>query len=111
MHQIKVNQIDIIQEEKLKIGIPKETLEGETRVAVVPSMVASLKGDKNTVLVETGAGLGASFTDNQYQDAGASIVKSAKELYKTSDVVLKVNSPHRHLKVKKHENGLRLEML
>jgi NAD(P) transhydrogenase subunit alpha len=87
----------------LKIGIPKEVLEGETRVAVVPGMIAILKKNKHEVLVEAGAGAAASFLDDEYQQAGAAIVKDSVELYCSSEVILKFQPPRLHPKAGKHE--------
>ncbi len=79
----------------MNIGVPKETLNGETRVALIPSLVSQLTRDKHTVLVETGAGAGASFDDDQYAEAGAHIVPDARSLYTQADVVLKVQPPQK----------------
>jgi NAD(P) transhydrogenase subunit alpha len=77
----------------LKIGIPKETVSGETRIAVIPSMISTLTKMEHEVLVEKDAGAGASFSDQQYTDAGAKIAGSAKDLYQSSDIILKVQPP------------------
>lgn len=90
----------------MKIGIPKEVLDGETRVAVVPSMVAILKKSKHEVLVETGAGLRSSFVDSEYEAAGATIVKNGSELYRASEVVLKFQPPRLHPHAGVHEADL-----
>ncbi len=66
---------------------------GETRVAVVPSMINVLTKMDHDVLVEKGAGLSASFNDAQYSEAGARIVESSKTLYESSDLILKVKPP------------------
>ncbi len=87
----------------MKIGIPKEVLEGETRVAVVPNMVAIFKKNKHEVFVEAGAGSVASFGDDEYQRAGATIVKDGVELYRNSEVVLKFQPPRQRPKTGKHE--------
>jgi len=55
----------------MRIGVPKETATGERRVALVPETVARLDGID--VIVEAGAGAAASFTDDAYRDAGATI--------------------------------------
>ena len=73
-----------------KIGIPCEIVEGETRVALIPSMVAELKKLDFDILVEKGAGESAHFSDDQYEKAGAQIQKNAKTLYQSSDLVAKV---------------------
>ncbi len=76
----------------MRIGIPKEIKNNENRVALTPAGVISLTNAGHDVYVETGAGLGSSFTDEQYQEAGAHIVGSADEAWKT-DMVMKVKEP------------------
>ncbi len=76
----------------MKIGIPKETVSGELRVAVIPQMVSSLIKDGHEVLVQSGAGLSASFDDAAYTQAGARIVSAAGQLFSESDAILKVLS-------------------
>lgn len=90
----------------MKIGIPKEITPGETRVAVIPSMISSLVKSQHQVFVEAGAGSAASASDAQYQQAGAAIVNNAAELYATADVVLKVQPPRLHPSAGKHEAEL-----
>jgi NAD(P) transhydrogenase subunit alpha len=80
----------------LKIGIPKETAPGETRVALIPSLVSSLTRSKHEVQIESGAGLCSSFTDEEYAQAGAVIVTDVRSLYATSNMVLKVQPPQIH---------------
>jgi NAD(P) transhydrogenase subunit alpha len=78
----------------MQIGIPAEIRGGETRVAAMPETVKkyAAKG-LHTVLVQSGAGKGASIPDDAYREAGASIVTDAAELYGQSRIVLKVRSP------------------
>ena len=57
----------------LTIGVPKETADGETRVALVPDVVRRLTGAGLDVVVEAGAGTGAYHTDSDYEDAGATV--------------------------------------
>ncbi len=90
----------------MKIGILREVLEGETRVAVVPSMISLLKKNKHEVVIETGAGVHASFADREYQGAGATIVKDSRELYRASEVVLKFQPPRLHPQAGVHEAEL-----
>ncbi len=90
----------------MKIGIPKEIVNGETRVALVPSMVSVLTKMDHEVLIERGAGEGASFSDQAYQEAGAQIVGSAKELYDQAEVILKVQPPAEHPELKVNEAEL-----
>jgi len=78
----------------MQIGIPAEIRGGETRVAATPETVKKFTAKGlNTVLVQSGAGAGASIPDAAYQAEGASIVASAAELYGQSQIVLKVRSP------------------
>lgn len=73
------------------IGIPKESLPNETRVAATPNSVAQLRKLGFKVAVESGAGELASFTDNMYAAAGADLVNSA-EVW-NSDIIYKINAP------------------
>jgi len=73
------------------IGIPKESLKGENRVAGSPSSISALIKLGFTVQVQKGAGTKASFTDEEYSNSGAEIV--AKKNCWQSDIVLKVNAP------------------
>ena len=57
----------------MKIGVPKETAEGERRVALVPDVVKALTAKEIEVAVEPGAGEGASHPDSEYTDAGAKV--------------------------------------
>lgn len=87
----------------MKFGIPKEIAGGETRVAVVPKMVAQLKKGGGDVLVQSGAGQAASYSDAEYEEAGATIVGDAPSLYAEADIVLKVQPPGMNEDVGKHE--------
>ena len=73
------------------IGIPKESLRSEQRVACSPPSVKQLVALGFEVLVQKGAGASASFTDQAYLDAGASLVTKKKCL--ASDIIVKVNAP------------------
>src|SRR3954466_6929540 len=76
----------------MKIGVPKETAEGERRVALIPDVVKSLKKNEHVdVVVESGAGAAARHTDQAYQEAGAQ-VGSADQAW-GADVVLHVAVP------------------
>ncbi len=75
----------------MQIGVPRETAEGETRVAATPETVKKLKAQGHAILVETGAGVTASVTDAAYAAAGADIVERAAAL--GAELVLKVRSP------------------
>jgi H+-translocating NAD(P) transhydrogenase subunit alpha len=75
----------------MRLGVPKESAEGERRVALVPDGVRRLAEAGAEVLVESGAGEAAAFSDRAYDEAGASLV-SAGEAF-GADVVLKVQKP------------------
>jgi NAD(P) transhydrogenase subunit alpha len=77
----------------LKIGVPKETAPHERRVAVTPDVAARLAKGGFALLVERGAGDAASFDDDAYRAAGATVVPAAAELFAQSEVVLKVQPP------------------
>ena len=76
----------------LKVGVPKETVEGERRVALVPEGVEKLGKQDIEVLVESGAGRDFNL-DEAYEEAGATIASDAAEVYKQADVVLKIRVP------------------
>ena len=75
------------------IGVPKEIKPDENRVGLVPVGIETLCMHGHTVIVETNAGLGSGFDDEAYRTAGATIVKSAKEVYKQSGMIVKVKEP------------------
>ena len=75
------------------IGVPKEIKDHETRVGCVPSMVTSLCEAGHRVLVETQAGTGSSISDEEYAEAGASILKTAAEVWQQADLIVKVKEP------------------
>ncbi|SFN65085.1 Re/Si-specific NAD(P)(+) transhydrogenase subunit alpha [Nitrosospira briensis] len=78
----------------MHIGVPAEIRGGETRVAATPETVKKFTANGlNVVLVQSGAGAGASIPDDAYQAAGASIVANAADLYGQSRIVLKVRGP------------------
>ena len=80
----------------MKIGIPKERRTHERRVAASPETVKKLLDlplSDVTIAVETGAGAGASFTDDAYRNAGAAIARDFAATVKDADLVLKVQRP------------------
>ncbi|MBI3395006.1 MAG: Re/Si-specific NAD(P)(+) transhydrogenase subunit alpha [Spirochaetia bacterium] len=80
----------------MKIAVPKEFRNEETRVALIPEVVAKLIKLGYTVDVERGAGVAASFLDEDYVKAGATIVDSAASLYAGADILVKVQKPDTH---------------
>jgi NAD(P) transhydrogenase subunit alpha len=77
----------------LIIGIPREVLAGERRVALVPDAVKTLVDQGLEVLVQAGAGDESGFPDAQYEDAGARIASEAAQVLGGADIVLKVQPP------------------
>ena len=75
----------------MRVGVPKETLPGETRVAVIPAGAATLAKAGLQVAVEQGAGAAAGFPDDGYRAQGAEILSRA-ELFQTSDILLQVRA-------------------
>ena len=76
----------------MKIGIPKETLKNENRIAMTPEGAFALIDAGHEVYVETGAGEGSGFTDESYADVGVTIVKTAAEAWE-KELILKVKEP------------------
>lgn len=87
----------------MKLGVPREIIAGETRVALIPDIVAQLTKKGVTVLVEKGAGEQASYLDEAYEKAGAVIVAGAAQLYSQSDMICKVQRPVLNEEEGKHE--------
>ncbi len=79
-----------------KIGIPKEIVAGERRVAATPDTAKKLQKIGFEVLIERTAGEAAKFSDQAYQAAGCAIVNTATELWESADVILKVQAPQAH---------------
>ncbi|HEX6811639.1 MAG TPA: alanine dehydrogenase [Planctomycetota bacterium] len=75
------------------IGVPKEIKPQENRVGAVPAMVLDLVGAGHTVMVQSGAGLGAGVSDEAYTKVGAKTVASAAEVYAKADMIVKVKEP------------------
>lgn len=85
------------------IGIPKEIMKDESRVAAAPEAVDKYVKDGFEVIVESKAGEGAYFSDEDYKNSGATIVDDVKELYEKSDIILKVKEPLFNEKLGVHE--------
>ncbi|MFI1916516.1 alanine dehydrogenase [Nocardia sp. NPDC020380] len=77
----------------MKIGIPREVKNHEYRVACTPAGVHELVTRGHEVYLETGAGIGSTFDDAAYTYAGARVLDTADEVWKTADLVLKVKEP------------------
>ncbi|MEN8888629.1 MAG: Re/Si-specific NAD(P)(+) transhydrogenase subunit alpha, partial [Celeribacter marinus] len=77
----------------MKFGVPKEVFEGEARVALTPDSAKQIQKLGYDIVVETGAGQRAGFSDADYKEAGVEVVKTAAALWKASDIVAKVRQP------------------
>ena len=77
----------------MKIGVPKEILDQEYRVALTPAGVYALVNLGHQVYVENNAGLESGITNQDYVNAGASILNNASEIFDTGDLILKVKQP------------------
>jgi alanine dehydrogenase len=75
------------------IGIPKEIKNNESRVGMTPAGVYELVKNNHTVYVQSSAGEGSGFFDEDYVDVGAAIVNSIEEVYALSDMIVKVKEP------------------
>ena len=76
----------------MRIGVPKETAEGERRVALVPEVVRKLVGAGHSVAVQRDAGGGAMIPDAAFEEAGAALTEDVAGIWQ-SDVVVKVAPP------------------
>src|SRR6266550_3002766 len=77
------------------IGVPKEVFPGEKRVATVPDVVARLAKIGFGVIVQAGAGEGATIGDEAYAAAGAKVVADAAAVWSGADIIFKVRAPNR----------------
>ena len=75
------------------VGVPKEIKTEENRVAVTPTGVAAFVSRGHRVLVEKGAGGGSGLSDRAYENAGATIIDSAEEVWNQSELIMKVKEP------------------
>lgn len=77
----------------MRIGIPRERKNNEYRVALTPDSVKNIVGHGHDVLVEKNAGEGSGIDDTAYEKSGASIVSSEEQLFKNSELIVKVKEP------------------
>jgi alanine dehydrogenase len=75
------------------IGIPREIKDKEFRIAAVPGGVQELVDAGNTVIIESGAGLGSGISNREFEAAGATLVGKAETVYEKADMVMKVKEP------------------
>src|ERR1043166_2720808 len=77
----------------MRIGVPTEIKDNEYRVGMTPSGAAVLTTDGHEVLVQSGAGNGSGFSDDEYRAAGAKILPGADAVYDAADMIVKVKEP------------------
>lgn len=77
----------------MKIAVPREVHPGEKRVAVTPEGAEKMRALGFTVAVESGAGIGADFSDDDYRKSGCEIIANAKDLWSGADIIMKVRAP------------------
>jgi NAD(P) transhydrogenase subunit alpha len=87
----------------LKVFVAKEHRPGETRVAATPDTVKKLVKEQIEVIVETGAGVLASFRDSDYEAAGGKLTTDVKGAWPSADIVLKVTEASENAALGKHE--------
>ncbi|KAG5927963.1 hypothetical protein E4U42_001500 [Claviceps africana] len=97
---------------ELTVGVPKEVIAGERRVALTPANVALLlKKGLGKVLVQSSAGSQAGFLDGAYEEAGATMVQSSRTVWSASDIVLKVRGPSEHEVASMQEKQIIISLL
>ena len=79
----------------MKIGVPKEIKTNENRIALVPAGAETLVAAGHSVLVESGAGLGSGFSDEDFTAVGATIAPDADAVWRDSEMIMKVKEPIR----------------
>ncbi len=77
----------------MQIGVPREIKKNEDRVAVTPAGAHEFNKRNHKVIVQSGAGFGSGFSDDQYTAAGAQIVDSIEEVYGQAEMIMKVKEP------------------
>jgi alanine dehydrogenase len=84
------------QSRQLVIGIPREQSENESRVGLTPEAVELLVDNGHQLLIETQAGKGANYKDTDYSECGGFILDDHTEIFKRSDIILKISPPTLH---------------
>src|SRR5438874_9288812 len=77
----------------MRIGVPTEIKTDEYRVGMTPAGAAVLAGDGHEVFVQSGAGNGSSFSEEEYKTAGAKILPDADAVYDKAEMIVKVKEP------------------
>src|SRR5690349_15608619 len=77
----------------MRIGVPKEIKDNENRIAITPAGVETLVHDGHEVMVQSGGGVGSGIADEEFQKAGAKMVKKAADIFAAADMIIKVKEP------------------
>ena len=77
----------------MKIGVPKEIKSQENRIGLTPESVKALVSSGNEVLIENNGGYEAGFYNDQYKNVGAKILEKAEDIFKESEIIVKVKEP------------------
>ena len=77
----------------MKIGVPKEIKNNEYRVGLTPESVSEIIKNNHEVFIQKNAGTEIGFSNEQYEKVGATIIETAEELYKNSELIVKVKEP------------------
>ena len=77
----------------MKVGCVKEIKNNEFRVGMIPDNVKSYVNRGHEVYIEKGAGIGSGYTDAEYEEAGAKMIDTAKEVWDTAEMMIKVKEP------------------
>src|SRR5699024_1657407 len=85
------------------IGVPKEIMKDESRVSASPESIKKYIDDGFKVIVESKAGEGAHYFDEDYKKVGAEIANGPAEIYEKADIILKVKEPLFNEELGKHE--------
>jgi H+-translocating NAD(P) transhydrogenase subunit alpha len=91
---------------QLVVGVPKEVFPGECRVAATPETSQKLQKIGFKVLIESGAGVAANFSDAAYEAAGCQVVPDAETLWGSAKIILKVRAPQMNPDLNQHESEL-----
>ncbi|MDP2764851.1 MAG: hypothetical protein Q8O54_08445, partial [Brevundimonas sp.] len=79
----------------MRVGVPTEIKKNEHRIGLTPTAVREYVAHGHSVSVQQGAGVGAGFTDEDYQKVGAAIVPTAAEIFANNDMIVKVKEPQK----------------
>ena len=94
---------ELLKKTVVKLGIIEEVDLSERKVAVVPDGAKRLLKAGVEVIVQSGAGVGAEFSDDQYELVGAKILSTAQEVFDAADIVVKIREPTYNPQAEKHE--------